>query len=61
MVIHSSKLKGARVESHQDHRVAMALAIAALGATGPTTINNAECVDITFPDFFKLLESITEV
>ncbi|MBN1798400.1 MAG: 3-phosphoshikimate 1-carboxyvinyltransferase [Spirochaetales bacterium] len=60
MVIHESKLKGARVESHQDHRVAMALAIAALGADGPTTINNAECVAITFPDFFKLLESINE-
>ena len=59
MVIHNSKLKGTRVESHHDHRVAMAMAIAALGADGPTTINHAECVDITFPNFYKLLNSIT--
>jgi 3-phosphoshikimate 1-carboxyvinyltransferase len=60
MIIHGGTLKGARVESHNDHRVAMALAVAALGAQGPTTIENAECVNITFPTFFKLLESITE-
>jgi 3-phosphoshikimate 1-carboxyvinyltransferase len=60
MVIHGSALKGARVKSRGDHRVAMALAIAALGAKGPTTIENAECVNITFPTFFKLLDKISK-
>jgi 3-phosphoshikimate 1-carboxyvinyltransferase len=59
MIIRQSKLKGVRVKSHADHRVAMALAVAALGASGSTTIENAECVDITFPEFFDLLQSVT--
>jgi 3-phosphoshikimate 1-carboxyvinyltransferase len=58
MVIHGGPLGGANVDSHMDHRVAMALAVGALGASGPTIINDAECVDITFPNFFPLLESV---
>ncbi|MEJ2663342.1 MAG: 3-phosphoshikimate 1-carboxyvinyltransferase, partial [Spirochaetia bacterium] len=58
MVIHGGPLSGANVDSHMDHRVAMALAVGALGASGPTIINDAECVDITFPNFFPLLESL---
>jgi 3-phosphoshikimate 1-carboxyvinyltransferase len=59
MVIYGGPLQGAAVDSHMDHRVAMALAIAALGAEGPTVIRDAQCVDITFPGFFPLLESVT--
>ena len=56
MVIHGKKpLKGARVNSHGDHRVAMSLAIAALNAEGETTIEGADCVDVSFPGFFELL------
>jgi 3-phosphoshikimate 1-carboxyvinyltransferase len=58
MVIHGGPLRGAAVDSHMDHRVAMALSIAALGADGPTVIRGAQCVDITFPGFFPLLESV---
>ncbi|MDI6729208.1 MAG: 3-phosphoshikimate 1-carboxyvinyltransferase [Thermodesulfovibrionales bacterium] len=54
-----ASLKGATVESYHDHRIAMSLAIAALVAEGTTTINNAECVDISFPGFFEELKRIT--
>jgi 3-phosphoshikimate 1-carboxyvinyltransferase len=60
MVIHGSPLHGASVNSHLDHRVAMALAIGALGAAGPTTIRDAQCVDITFPGFFTLLQTVSK-
>jgi 3-phosphoshikimate 1-carboxyvinyltransferase len=49
-------LEGARVSSHGDHRVAMALAVAGLMADGKTEIDGAECVAISYPDFFDHLE-----
>ena len=52
-------LEGARVDSGGDHRVAMALAIAGLMADGKTEIEGAECVDISYPDFFDDIESLT--
>lgn len=51
-------LKGAVVDSYGDHRIAMAFSIAALLAEGKTTIQNAECIDISFPQFYDILESI---
>jgi 3-phosphoshikimate 1-carboxyvinyltransferase len=53
-----SRLEGARVQSHGDHRVAMALAVAGLLAGGATEIEDAECVAISYPDFFDQLESL---
>ncbi len=50
------RLEGARVSSHGDHRVAMALAVAGLLADGTTEIEDAECVDISYPGFFDHLE-----
>lgn len=50
------KLEGARVSSHGDHRVAMALAVAGLVADGKTEIDGAECVEISYPQFFDHLE-----
>lgn len=55
-----TSLKGAAVESHNDHRIAMSLAIAGKIADGETTINRAECVNISFPGFFELLNRITK-
>jgi 3-phosphoshikimate 1-carboxyvinyltransferase len=56
-----AKLRGARVRSFGDHRIAMAFAVAALTASGETFIEDAEeCVSISFPEFFPLLESLTE-
>ena len=49
-------LEGARVDSHGDHRIAMALAIAGLVADGRTEIEGAECVEISYPAFFDHLE-----
>jgi 3-phosphoshikimate 1-carboxyvinyltransferase len=49
-------LEGARVSAHGDHRVAMALAVAGLMADGKTEIDGAECVDISYPEFFDDLE-----
>ena len=53
-----SNLRGARVRSRGDHRVAMALAIAGLLADGETEIEDAECVEISDPGFFDQLESL---
>jgi 3-phosphoshikimate 1-carboxyvinyltransferase len=49
-------LEAARVSAQGDHRVAMALAVAALIADGRTEIDGAECVEISYPDFFDHLE-----
>jgi 3-phosphoshikimate 1-carboxyvinyltransferase len=54
----AGKLRGAKVESEGDHRIAMALSVAALGAEGNTTIGDAECVGVSFPEFFKILEKL---
>ena len=52
------KIRGGRVDSHGDHRIAMTLAIAALIAEGPVTIEGAECVAKSFPDFFERLDAL---
>lgn len=51
-------LKGAEVDPQGDHRLAMALAIAALGAEGETTLCGSECVGVSYPQFFEDLESV---
>jgi 3-phosphoshikimate 1-carboxyvinyltransferase len=48
-------LKGARLRSHDDHRIAMALSIAALVASGASELQGASCVAVSFPGFFELL------
>ncbi|MFN3739939.1 MAG: 3-phosphoshikimate 1-carboxyvinyltransferase [Thermodesulfovibrionales bacterium] len=55
-----SFLKGAQVDSYNDHRIAMSLAIAGLIAEEETVINNPECVDISFPGFFSVLENLVK-
>ncbi len=51
-------LRGARVDSHGDHRIAMALAVAALAAEGETFVSGWECVNVSFPGFEKTLRSL---
>jgi 3-phosphoshikimate 1-carboxyvinyltransferase len=53
-----TQLHGALLDSHGDHRIAMAFAVAALLASDETEISGAECVAISFPEFFPLLESL---
>jgi 3-phosphoshikimate 1-carboxyvinyltransferase len=49
-------LKGAAVHSRHDHRIAMACAVAALKATGETTIDEAEAINKSYPDFYEHLQ-----
>ncbi len=51
-------LQGAELDSFTDHRIAMSLAIAALTASGATTIHRAEAVAVSYPDFIPTLERI---
>jgi 3-phosphoshikimate 1-carboxyvinyltransferase len=57
----AGQLHGAKVDPHGDHRIAMALAVAALGAKGETTIRDSECVGVSFPEFFTTLDRLREV
>jgi 3-phosphoshikimate 1-carboxyvinyltransferase len=54
------KLHGAEIDSGGDHRIAMAFAVAALRAEGETMVRGAESARISFPEFFEMLESVTE-
>jgi len=60
MEITGAPLNGAEVSGHDDHRIVMALAIAALGCTGTNSIDTAEAVDITFPNFFEHLNKLKQ-
>lgn len=48
-------LHGAEIDSHLDHRIAMSFAVAALASEGETTILGADCVNISYPNFYKNL------
>ena len=54
------KLHGAEIESFGDHRIAMAFAIGGLRAEGETVIRNSACVGISYPGFFRDLETVLE-
>jgi 3-phosphoshikimate 1-carboxyvinyltransferase len=54
----SETFRGATVKTYGDHRMAMALVIAGLSAETPTVVEGVECVDISFPNFFKILERL---
>ncbi len=51
-------LSGAEVASHDDHRIAMSLAVAALGASGKTMIEDATAANISYPSFFDSLQQV---
>ncbi len=53
-------LHGGCVDSHLDHRIAMAFSVAALAAEGNTVIQNSQCVDISYPGFFDVLQKLQE-
>ena len=56
-----SVLRGAKIDPQGDHRIAMALAVAALGAEGDTTILDADCAAVSFPEFFTTLARLRDV
>ena len=53
-------IRSAEVESHNDHRMAMSLAVSALRSDGEITIKGAECVAKSYPDFFQVLDMLRE-
>lgn len=54
----TGKLRGAKVDPQGDHRIAMALAVAALGAEGDSTILDGDCAAVSFPEFFPTLSRL---
>ena len=54
----AAKLRGGKSDPQGDHRIAMALAIAALGAEGETLIRDSDCVAVSFPEFFSTLDRL---
>jgi len=56
----AGRLHGAEIEPQGDHRMAMAFAVAALGAEGETVIRDAECAAVSYPEFFAALERLVE-
>ncbi|MEA5520713.1 3-phosphoshikimate 1-carboxyvinyltransferase [Limnoraphis robusta] len=57
-IVGGTALTGAEVDSYTDHRIAMSLAIAALKASGKTTIGRAEAASISYPQFTTTLQQI---
>ncbi len=61
MIIHGGKpLHGANIRTFKDHRIAMSFAIASLLAEGATTLDDASCVDISYPKFFRDLAGLRQ-
>ena len=54
-----TSLKGAAIQSYLDHRIAMAFAVAGLAAQGETVIEDSQCVDVSYPEFFEKLEQLS--
>ncbi|GAG06071.1 unnamed protein product, partial [marine sediment metagenome] len=58
LTIRKSTLHGASLDSHQDHRMVMTLAVAGLAASGETLISDVECVKKTFPHFIEQMQGV---
>jgi 3-phosphoshikimate 1-carboxyvinyltransferase len=54
------KLQAAEINSHGDHRIAMAFSVAALAAGGDCLIHDAEAASVSFPEFFETLRQIVQ-
>ncbi len=58
LVVKRSRMRGADLKSHADHRMVMALAVAGLAAEGKTTISDIDCVKKTFPSFVQQMQGL---
>jgi len=56
LIVRQSRLRGAELSGHGDHRIVMALAVAGFAAQGETSVDTAETVSITFPGFVELMQ-----
>ena len=59
MIINGGRrLTGADIRTQKDHRIAMSFAVAALAAEGATHIGDADCVNISYPEFYQDLQKL---
>ena len=58
LTIERTSLHAADLQGHSDHRIVMALSLAGMALKGETTIDTAEAVNVTFPDYAKLMQSL---
>lgn len=61
MIIHGGKpLHGISINCKYDHRIAMTFSIAGINADGETVIEDAQCVDVSYPTFYDTLKQLTQ-
>lgn len=61
MIIRGGRpLHGCQIQTHMDHRIAMAFTVAGMCADGETTFSDARCVDISYPEFFTHMMRLTQ-
>lgn len=58
LIIHGGKLQAANFDGRSDHRIVMALSMLGMALDGDTTIETAEAINVTFPDYVALMNSI---
>ena len=58
LIIGHSQPKAAQLPGRYDHRIVMALSLAAMAIEGQCTIDTAEAMNVTFPDYVELMKSI---
>ena len=58
LLIHSSRLYGAKLTAHGDHRIALSLCVAALAADGPSMLCDVDCIKKTYPNFYSDFRAI---
>ncbi|MDY6965341.1 MAG: 3-phosphoshikimate 1-carboxyvinyltransferase [Halobacteriota archaeon] len=58
LIVRESKLSGAKVCGHNDHRVVMALSLAGMIAEGETEIDTAESIDVTYPGYVEAMKNV---
>jgi 3-phosphoshikimate 1-carboxyvinyltransferase len=58
LAVRRSRLHGAKIDSRGDHRLVMALAVAALGAGGSSLVGDVECIKKTFPNFVEQMQAV---
>ena len=58
MIVYPSRLRGAEMSAHDDHRIAMSLVVAALGADTESVISGVECIEKSYKNFFNHFSSI---
>jgi len=58
-IVGKQKIKGGKIETYHDHRIAMSFAIAGLAAENDIEMDDRDCVSVSFPRFWETLDEIT--